>query len=114
MQKDSSRGWILIVVFDGSFFYTFMFLGFYIISIDLDLEICFKSFSNQNILFNLDLTLYESKCILLSGKNGSGKSTLLKIMAGLEEFGAEKYILLSEEEVSVVRSSKIEISVEIL
>ena len=28
MQKDSSRGWILIVVFDGSFFYTFMFLGF--------------------------------------------------------------------------------------
>lgn len=44
-----------------------------------------KSFSNHKILLNLDFTLFESKCVLLSGKNGSGKSTLLKIMAGLEK-----------------------------
>jgi len=44
-----------------------------------------KSFSNRRIFQNVDMTLYESKCVLLSGKNGSGKSTLLKILAGLEK-----------------------------
>jgi len=44
-----------------------------------------KSFSDRKILLNIDLTLYKSKCVLLSGKNGSGKSTLLKILAGLEK-----------------------------
>ena len=44
-----------------------------------------KSFSNRNILLDIDLTLYESTCVLLSGKNGAGKSTLLKILAGLEK-----------------------------
>jgi len=44
-----------------------------------------KSFSNRKVLLNVDLTLCESKCVLLSGKNGSGKSTLLKIMSGIEK-----------------------------
>ena len=44
-----------------------------------------KSFSERKILKNINLNLYESKCVLLSGKNGSGKSTLLKILAGLEK-----------------------------
>lgn len=44
-----------------------------------------KSFSNRNILIDIDMTLYESTCVLLAGKNGAGKSTLLKILAGLEK-----------------------------
>ena len=43
-----------------------------------------KTFSEKNILRNVDISLYPGKCILLSGNNGSGKTTLLKIIAGLE------------------------------
>ena len=43
-----------------------------------------KSFSGSQILCGVDLSLYQGKCILLSGKNGVGKTTLLKIIAGLE------------------------------
>ncbi len=43
-----------------------------------------KNYSNANILRNVDISLYNGKCILLSGNNGSGKTTLLKIIAGLE------------------------------
>ncbi len=43
-----------------------------------------KSFSGSQILCGIDLSLYQGKCILLSGKNGVGKTTLLKIIAGLE------------------------------
>ena len=43
-----------------------------------------KSFAGNQILKNVNLSIYPGKCILLSGKNGSGKSTLLKIIAGLE------------------------------
>ena len=43
-----------------------------------------KTFSETNILRNVDISLYPGKCILLSGNNGSGKTTLLKIIAGLE------------------------------
>tara|TARA_B100000945_G_C20379593_1_gene596477 strand:- start:71 stop:721 length:651 start_codon:yes stop_codon:yes gene_type:complete len=43
-----------------------------------------KNFAEANILRNVDISLYPSKCILLSGNNGSGKTTLLKIIAGLE------------------------------
>jgi len=57
-----------------------------------------KSFSDRKILLDADMTLYESNCVLLSGKNGSGKSTLLKIMAGIEkpdkveiEFSGKQY-----------------------
>tara|TARA_Y100001970_G_scaffold287502_1_gene412318 strand:- start:495 stop:1163 length:669 start_codon:yes stop_codon:yes gene_type:complete len=44
-----------------------------------------KIYSKKKILKEIDITLNESKCLLLSGKNGSGKSTLLKILAGLEK-----------------------------
>ena len=43
-----------------------------------------KSFSGSKILCGVDLSLYQGKCIFLSGKNGVGKTTLLKIIAGLE------------------------------
>ena len=69
-----------------------------------------KSFSNRRILENVDMTLFESKCVLLSGKNGSGKSTLLKIMAGLEkpdkaeiEFSGKNYKW--EKMVSIIRKN---------
>ena len=42
-----------------------------------------KNFAENNILRNVDISLYPGKCILLSGNNGSGKTTLLKIIAGL-------------------------------
>ncbi len=44
-----------------------------------------KNYSENNILRNVDISLYSGKCILLSGNNGSGKTTLLKIIAGLEK-----------------------------
>ena len=43
-----------------------------------------KTYAETNILWNVDISLYPGKCILLSGNNGSGKTTLLKIIAGLE------------------------------
>ena len=43
-----------------------------------------KTYSENKILKNVDISLYPGKCILLSGNNGSGKTTLLKIIAGLE------------------------------
>ena len=43
-----------------------------------------KTFSEEKILRNVDISLYPGKCILLTGNNGSGKTTLLKIIAGLE------------------------------
>ena len=43
-----------------------------------------KSFTGNQILCGVDLSLNPGKCVLLSGKNGVGKTTLLKIIAGLE------------------------------
>ena len=43
-----------------------------------------KTFAEEKILRNVDISLYPGKCILLTGNNGSGKTTLLKIIAGLE------------------------------
>ena len=34
-----------------------------------------KNYSENNILRNVDISLYSGKCILLSGNNGSGKTT---------------------------------------
>ena len=44
-----------------------------------------KAFDKVEILNNVDLTIFPSKCILITGENGSGKTTLLKILAGLEK-----------------------------
>ncbi|MBC8259263.1 MAG: energy-coupling factor ABC transporter ATP-binding protein [SAR324 cluster bacterium] len=43
-----------------------------------------KTFAESQVLLNVDISLCQGNCILLSGKNGTGKSTLLKIIAGLE------------------------------
>ena len=43
------------------------------------------TFDKVNILNNVDLAIFPSQCILITGDNGSGKTTLLKILAGLEK-----------------------------
>lgn len=42
-----------------------------------------KSFKNQVVINQLNLTIYQGELMLLIGKNGSGKSTLLKLIAGI-------------------------------
>ena len=44
-----------------------------------------KSFGNQVILKNIDLSVFNYERVALVGANGSGKSTLLKILAGALE-----------------------------
>ena len=64
-----------------------------------------KSFSKKKILLEVDITLNQSKCLLLSGKNGSGKSTLLKILAGIEKPDSE-YCLDSDKGVAKLGRGK--------
>ena len=47
-------------------------------------EIC-KSYSEKNLLNNINLTISEGEKIGVLGINGTGKSTLLKIIAGIEQ-----------------------------
>ena len=44
-----------------------------------------KSFGEQKVLKNLDLSFKSGEFIVLVGPSGCGKSTLLRIIAGLEE-----------------------------
>src|ERR1700683_2118691 len=44
-----------------------------------------KSFGNQQILHNVDLSIERGKICALIGPSGSGKTTLLKVLAFLEQ-----------------------------
>lgn len=46
----------------------------------------FKSYGNQGILNNLNLTLREGEIHGIVGENGAGKTTLFKCIAGLENY----------------------------
>ena len=49
----------------------------------ISLENISKSYGNNLILNNLNLTISYGKVLCISGSNGSGKSTLIRILAGL-------------------------------
>ncbi|MGO3732608.1 MAG: ABC transporter ATP-binding protein [Vagococcus sp.] len=42
-----------------------------------------KKFYNQNVLTDINMSIYEGECVALLGKNGAGKSTLLNLILGL-------------------------------
>lgn len=42
-----------------------------------------KSFGNQEIIKNINLTLHQGEIVSIIGDNGSGKSTILKMISGL-------------------------------
>ncbi|AIE58885.1 amino acid ABC transporter ATP-binding protein [Bacillus methanolicus] len=44
-----------------------------------------KSFSNQEVLKNINLEIYDGEIVAIIGPSGSGKSTLLRCINGLEE-----------------------------
>ena len=48
--------------------------------------------ANEPVFKDFNLTLDRSKPVLLRGKNGIGKSTILRLIAGLEEWGAQPEI----------------------
>ena len=70
-----------------------------------------KTYADEKILRNVDISLFPGKCILLSGNNGSGKTTLLKIIAGLETPSRAEieFIGKSQSWKSVIRSVRREI-----
>lgn len=45
-----------------------------------------KSFGNQTVLQDVNMTLTEGKVIGIVGENGAGKTTLFRCIAGLESF----------------------------
>lgn len=49
----------------------------------LSAEHIFKSFSFRQVLRDINFTLEDGDCLVITGRNGSGKSTLMKLLAGL-------------------------------
>jgi phospholipid/cholesterol/gamma-HCH transport system ATP-binding protein len=44
-----------------------------------------KSFGNQNVLTDLDLTVNRGETVVMLGRSGTGKSVLLKLLIGLQQ-----------------------------
>lgn len=51
----------------------------------LELKNIAKSFNNQAVLADIDLTIEDHKTLAIVGPSGAGKTTLLRIIAGLSE-----------------------------
>jgi phospholipid/cholesterol/gamma-HCH transport system ATP-binding protein len=49
----------------------------------IELKGACKSFGDNVILDNIDLTVYQGEALVIIGPSGTGKSTILRIMAGL-------------------------------
>ncbi len=54
-------------------------------SVVLDIDGLSKSYGNEKVLEDLDLTLEKGDFVCLLGRSGSGKSTLLNCIAGMED-----------------------------
>lgn len=63
-----------------------------------------KSFGDNTVLKNLDLTIFKGEVIAIIGSSGSGKSTLLRCMAGLENTENGE-ILLKDKIIQNVKST---------
>lgn len=61
--------------------------GFLVFSIQimfqLKVEHLFKSFSFRQVIKDINFTIQDGDCLVITGKNGSGKTTLLKILSNL-------------------------------
>lgn len=64
-----------------------------------------KSFGDNTVLKNLDLTIFKGEVIAIIGSSGSGKSTLVRCMAGLENTENGE-ILLKDKIIQNVKSTK--------
>jgi len=49
---------------------------------EYELQSVSKSFGNQHVLKDIDLTIKKGECVVLLGSSGAGKSTLLNLMNG--------------------------------
>lgn len=63
-----------------------------------------KSFGDNTVLKNLDLTIFKGEVIAIIGSSGSGKSTLVRCMAGLENTENGE-ILLKDKIIQNVKST---------
>ncbi|GAA3646569.1 amino acid ABC transporter ATP-binding protein [Asaccharospora irregularis] len=63
-----------------------------------------KSFGDNTVLKNLDLTILKGEVIAIIGSSGSGKSTLVRCMAGLENTENGE-ILLKDKIIQNVKST---------
>lgn len=63
-----------------------------------------KSFGDNTVLKNLDLTVFKGEVIAIIGSSGSGKSTLVRCMAGLENTENGE-ILLKDKIIKNVKST---------
>lgn len=52
-----------------------------------------KSFGDQTVVENLDLTIQAGAYVVLLGPSGCGKTTTLRMIAGLETPGAGKVLM---------------------
>ncbi|QQK78675.1 ATP-binding cassette domain-containing protein [Salicibibacter cibi] len=66
-------------------------------AIEIKLEQIHKSFGNNEVLHNINVTVDQGQFVAIVGKSGSGKSTLLRLIAGLEEIN-EGTLLFNDEE----------------
>lgn len=69
------------------------------------LEHIYKSFNDEPILENLNLTIPSGKFFALLGPSGSGKTTLLRIIAGFEQPDSGS-IFLSNQEITHIPINK--------
>lgn len=55
-----------------------------------------KSFKQEKVLHDVDLSVYNGQCLSLIGPSGCGKTTLLRCIAGLEEVSGGDILLTGQ------------------
>lgn len=71
----------------------------------LQIEKLFKSFDDNLVLDNINLSIKKGEFISLLGYSGCGKSTLLRIISGLEKCDSGK-ILYKHNDITKTKASK--------
>ncbi|HEY9626554.1 MAG: ABC transporter ATP-binding protein [Oscillatoriophycideae cyanobacterium NC_groundwater_1537_Pr4_S-0.65um_50_18] len=65
-----------------------------------------KSFGQNVVLENIDLTIYRGEALAIIGPSGTGKSTILRIIAGLLEPDAGEIYVQGQRRVGLVEEAK--------
>lgn len=75
-------------------------------------DISMKAEDGKEILNHVDLTVEDSKLIVITGPNGGGKSTLAKIIVGIEKPSSGRVFFDGEDvtELDITQRAKLEIS----